>query len=430
MRNLSEKMIYKPLSIQFEITELCTHKCKPCYNYYSHNVNVSSTNRGVIEKIAEQDFFDITLTGGEPFCVRSQLYDSIKRFKKENMDVRVNSNLYLLTKDDAEKIIELKVDSILSSIFGPDKEIHDFLTGVDGSFEKLKKSLKYFENKNFGIAMNMVVNKQNLKKVYETSKFLYEQFGINYFCATPMVISPGKDLKNIEISREEYISILDTLLELEQNLKIKTDSLHPAVPCMFKEEEQEKYRRFFEGRACTAAQGTLTFSPQGNVRVCSHESRIYGNILDESLENILEKMREWRKGNHIPNGCSPCEYVGLCKGGCRVSAEAETGKLNGFEPYFTHPVKRRISTKEEKIIFEKLKIQKGNFRFREEQNNLTTVYLAPRMNSILTPIELKIFRRFLSGKNYPEILEEVKNEENLKEICTKLSIRKLLTNSA
>ena len=49
------------------------------------------------------------------------------------------------------------------------------------------------------------------------------------------------------------------------------------------EEEQEKYRRFFEERACAATQKTLTFSPQGDVRVCSQERRIYGNILKDDL---------------------------------------------------------------------------------------------------------------------------------------------------
>jgi radical SAM protein with 4Fe4S-binding SPASM domain len=275
--------------------------------------------------------------------------------------------------------------------------------------------------------MNMVVNKNNLEEVYQTGKYLFENFGINYFAATPMTVSPGKDLTDITLSREKYILTLDNLLKLEEDLGIRTDSLNPAIPCMFPEDSQEKYRKFFENRACGAGKGTLTFSTEGEVRPCSQEGRSYGNIMNSSLEKNLIGMNDWREGKNIPQECSPCDYVDLCRGGCRVSAEASSGKLNGLEPYFTHPVKRKISRKETKPIdFESLKIQEGNVRMREEEKGLTTIYLAPKINGILTPSELKIFRRFLSRNNYKDILAEVKNEGILREVCTKLSERKLL----
>jgi len=431
VRDLPEKMIYKPLSVQFEITESCTHKCRHCYNYYSDNRSSASTNKNIINKIAEQEFFDITLTGGEPLSARPQLYESIETFKRENMDVRINSNLYLLRDYDAQKFAESKVDSILSSILGSNEKTHDSFTGVRGSFKKLGKALRDLSKNNLRVAINMVVSKNNLSEVYQTGKFLFENFGINYFAATPMTISPGKDLTPIALSREEYILTLDNLLRLEADLGIKTDSLNPAVPCMFHEENQEKYRKFFENRACSAGRGTLTFSVEGEVRPCSQEGRSYGNILKDSLEEILTRMNEWRTGRYIPPECSPCEYVELCRGGCRVSAEANSGKLNGLEPYFTHPVKRNIPKKGNRLInFKSLKVRKGNIRIREEENGLITVYLTPRINGILTPTELKVFRRFLSGKSYLDILVEIKNEEILKEVCTKLSDRKLLMNNS
>lgn len=424
-------MIYKPLSVQFEIAESCTHKCRHCYNYYSDNRSSASTNKEVINKIAEQEFFDVTLTGGEPLSARTPLYNSIEIFKKENMDVRINSNLHLLKDYDAQKFAEFKVDSILSSILGSNKITHDSLTGVKGSFKKLGESLRYLSKNNLRVAMNMVVNKNNLQEVYETGKFLFENFGIDYFAATPMTVSPRKDLVDITLSREEYILTLDNLLKLEEDLGIRTDSLNPAIPCMFPENNQERYRKFFENRACGAGKGTLTFSINGDVRPCSQEGRSYGGIMKNSLEEILIEMHSWREGENIPQECSPCEYLELCRGGCRVSAEASSGELNGLEPYFIKPVKRNISSKEDKLInFKDLKVRKGNVRVREEENGLTTIYLSPKINGILTPTELKIFRRFLSGNDYNNILREVKNEGILKEVCTKLSDRKLLVDNS
>lgn len=423
---ISNNMIYKPLSVQFELTESCTHRCRHCYNYYSHAGPVSKTNEKVIENVAKQEFFDITLTGGEPLCAKEQMYQSIDLFRKENMDVRINSNLHLLTEEDADKIAEKGVTSILSSILGPNEELHETLTGVIGSFKTLERSLDYLTKQNLSVALNMVVTKKNLQEVYNTGKFALEKFGLTYFCATPMVVSPGKDLDDLALSKQDYIHVLNSLLNLEQNLNIKVDSLHPAVPCMFPQNEQENYRKFFERRACAAGTSTLTISPRGDVRVCSQENRNYGNIIKTPLETILENMNCWRERAYTPKECLPCEYLNLCKGGCRVSAEVNSGKLDGLEPYFSGPVKKTIFQKEEKIDFEKLKSQRGNPRVREELNDLTTVYISPGISAILNPLELIVFRRFLSGKKYSEILKEMRDKIVLDQICANLVKRKLL----
>lgn len=421
-------MIYKPLSAQFEITEKCTHKCRHCYNFYEHDFKGKSTNEKVINKIAEQELFDITLTGGDPLFNKSMLYRAIEKFKGENMDVRINSNLHLLTESDVDKIVGYQVNSVLSSILGNNQKLHDYLTGVKGSFEVLKSSLDKFSKRNYNVAMNMVVNQDNKNEIYDTAKFLIENFKVNYFCATPVVASPLKGTEDMTLTREEYVRTLDTLLKIENDFGIKTDTLNPAIPCMFSDETRENYKRFFETRSCAAAKGTVTFSVDGDVRVCSQESKSYGNIFENSLEKILENMNGWRAGKNVPEECSPCDYLPQCKGGCRVSAEAHTGKINGLEPYFTKPIKNKIKTvdKKEKIIFEDLVSVQGNPRLRNENKGLTTIYFNAKSKAIVTNTEKEIFKRFWQGKSYPEILKEVKNKSLLDEICLKLHSDKIL----
>lgn len=428
MCDVSKTMIYKPLSAQFEITEKCTHKCRHCYNFYEHNFKGKSTNEKVIDKVAEQELFDITLTGGDPLFNKPMLYNAIEKFKGENMDVRINSNLHLLTENDADKIVGYGVDSVLSSILGNNAKLHDYLTGVNGSFDVLKSSLEKFSKRDYNVAMNMVVNQNNKNEVYDTAKYLIENFKVNYFCATPVVASPLKGTEDMTLTREEYVRTLDTLLKIENDFGIKTDTLNPAIPCMFPDETRENYRRFFENRSCAAAKGTVTFSVEGDVRVCSQESKSYGNIFENSLEKILETMSGWREGNHIPEECSPCDYLTQCRGGCRVSAEAHTGKLNGLEPYFTEPIKNRVKTihKKEKIVFDNLISVKGSPRLRNEDKGLTTIYFNAKSKSIVTNTEKEIFTRFLQGKSYSEVLNEVKNKPLLDEICSKLHSDKIL----
>ena len=93
MCELSKTMIYKPLSAQFELTEGCTHNCRHCYNFYSHKDKTASTNEEVINKISEQEIFDITLTGSDPLFNKPILYKTIDQLTKKNLDVRINTNL-------------------------------------------------------------------------------------------------------------------------------------------------------------------------------------------------------------------------------------------------------------------------------------------------------------------------------------------------
>ena len=129
----------------------------------------------------------------------------------------------------------------------------------------------------------------------------------------------------------------------------------------------------------------------------------------------------------MPEECSPCTHIELCKGGCRVSAEAHTGQLKGLEPYFIAPIKRPPPKRDPpKLDFNKLKIVHGKVRSRDESNGLSTIYISSKSNAVVTKTELEIFKRFMSGKTYREVLQEVKNKEVLDEICGRLASKNML----
>ena len=403
-------MIYKPVSAQFEITEGCTHRCVHCYNHFVDNRNSNPADEKIMHEIAKTNLFYVTITGGEPLKVRPSLFRAIEIFREAHMDVSINTNLHLLQMDDVDRFKTSGIYSILSSILGPNAEIHDDITRVKGSFDRLLKSLELVSNGGLKLGLNMVVNRKNLGLVYETGKFLINSFGIRNFSATPMVPSIGKEGKNLMLDREEYISTLDSLLKLREDFKIRVDSLHPAIPCMFNDAELEKYGLFIEARGCVASKGTISFSPLGEVRVCSHERKAYGNILFEPLEGILEKMKEWSSNKLIPRECNPCAYIEKCRGGCRVSAEAIYGNLNAPDPYFIKPIKTKLPVINNEINdLKKLKIAKGEVRYRDEKDGCKTVYLNPRISARLDTLEFEVLIRFQRSINYEEISKEMGN---------------------
>jgi len=303
--------------------------------------------------------------------------------------------------------------------------LHDKITQRKGSFKKLIKSLEFLVNEGVNISLNMVVSQENINEVYKTEKFIFDNLGIKKFSATPVVPSSQREI-DLMLNRKEYIQTLDELLNLEKDFGISVDSLHPAPPCMFENNEREEYRKFFERRACAADKGAITFSPIGDVRVCSHERRIYGNILKESLKSILEKMREWINGSFVPKECEPCVYLNKCYGGCRVSAEANSGSLNALDPYFVKPVKNKIPEERSQKRIKDIKAIKGNIRYRKDNEKIITVYINPMINARLNRLEFEVFKRFVSEKNYKEIGEEIEDKDITRKISENLIKKGLL----
>jgi len=337
-----------------------------------------------------------------------------------HIDFGINTNLHLLIKEDVKIMKDFGVQGMLTSILG-DEETHDYITQKIGSFKKLMNSLEMLANSGINVSANMVVEEHNKKQVYQTGEMLYNRFGMTNFCATPKAPSPDHPDKNY-LTTKEYIQTLDDLLSLENDFEINTESLHPVLACMFESfEEREKYSKFIYNRGCSAGRGTFTFSVNGDVRACSHESKLYGNILIESFREIYNKMTDWQNQENLPEECNPCAEKERCAGGCRVIARAINGEENSKDPYMGKPLIEKTSLK--KIIFpsfNQMQIPKGNFRVRNEGEEIYTVFRNQRNYLTMDKLGYTIFRRFLAKKSFDEIKKELPDHFSLENVAKNL----------
>jgi radical SAM protein with 4Fe4S-binding SPASM domain len=259
----------------------------------------------------------------------------------------------------------------------------------------------------------MVVTPRNKNQIYSTGKMLIEQFGIQSFTATPAI--PPFDAKNKTIlTREEHIKLLDDLGELRDEYGTYTGSLHPVVPCMFDEDQREKYTFFFDSKSCTAGRGSVAFSRRGDVRVCTQEWTSHGNILIEPLERILERIEPWGGNQHVPEKCEPCDYSESCRGGCRVASKSVNGSFDSPEPYSQNPITNRKLVEKTIINFPNLEIAGENIRYREDSPGIYTLYLNPNAYVQVKEQGLNVFKRYLAGKTFGDIVHETGDEEGIK----------------
>ena len=102
----------------------------------------------------------------------------------------------------------------------------------------------------------------------------------------------------------------------------------------------------------------------------------YGNIVEEGLETVWQRMSAWSDDAYVPETCKPCDLVERCKGACRAEAEREVGSLDSKHPYSIKPVHLEQQGGVYVEAFfpgERIQAARG-IRARRESDDLTILY--------------------------------------------------------
>ena len=327
-----------PITCQVELTSACNNKCLHCYNHWRHGnetINTHMTRETIDYTILEMEkngIFQVTLTGGEVFLRRKELFYMIEKLKAAKISCTINSNLTVFTEQDAQRLHSLGVTGILTSLCSFDSRRHDEITRHRGSFKKTMRGIAIALKAGITIAVSMVVTKSNVNDVRETGLFL-KRSGVNQFFATKA--SPPLNAKNFEefmISKEQLLIVMNDLSELRDSHGLTVGILECYPLCSYKD---QSFYSFAAGRRCSAGITTCTISANGTIRPCSHSDEIFGTITAEGLQSTWEKMGACRDGSRLPAGCHSCKLLSRCSGGCRVDALYCTGKYAEMDPYAT-----------------------------------------------------------------------------------------------
>lgn len=362
----------RPLSVQLEITDKCNFRCRHCY-HLDFDCEVSSQDFPdsqvmlMAEKLVEAGIFGVTVTGGEPFVRKELVKRLVKYFAEHNTDVSLNTNLLLLDQATLEDLMANNLGSMLVSCASADSELYGFMTG-GGNLVRFEDRLRMAIDHGQGLSINMVVNQNNFGSIRQTATRMHE-LGVKTFGATPM----GLNLQNPDLThllrREQVIALVEELMWIKENLGMNVDIFEAMPKCVFPTWVMEKNPHFVR-RSCQAGRTIVSVANNGDVRPCSHNPDVYGNILRDSLEVIWAKMEEWRDYRMTPNRCITCKLEAKCHGGCRITAKAHTDDCKGEDPWMDVPVssiKRLLTIKSDVILEPKMTLViSERFRWRKE----------------------------------------------------------------
>jgi radical SAM protein with 4Fe4S-binding SPASM domain len=394
-----------PISCQIELTTGCNLNCFHCYNHWRHvsEPKCHHMNQDVLQKALDEmlkhEVFHVTLTGGEPLMNRKGLFHAIEFLRENNIPFGLNSNLTLLSVDDGQRLKHLGLKGVLASFASSRPEVYDLIMQRNGSFDNAVRGITRALESGLYVAASMVVTKTNFDQVYETGKFLFD-LGVKTFYATkssPPVNSVG--FSEHMLTSSQMIEVLESMNKLRNDLDMEVSTLECYPLCSYL--SQIKYPYISE-RKCSAGVTTCSVGVRGDVRACTHDGRVYGNICIDGLDGSWNKMDEWRSGELLPEVCKKCSVFAFCSGGCRVDAEYSCGARNGLDPY-AKPENVPLVTVEQpdyqKVIIDGKKMCVGKeLRFRDEN----FCVLCSTKKHIISPLPLTHDTRNLL-KNFSDI---------------------------
>lgn len=305
-----------PLLMQVELTEACNLKCRFCYNSQKPRYNQRIFE--MLEKLAEQGIMQVNLTGGEPLA-HPQFFEILEKACSLFPNVVILSNGSLMDRQALEKIHKYDVTSVNISIHG-DRETHEGLTQVSGSYEASINAIKYYlEKQKIMVASNYVLNASNYKMLESTIRAMGD-IGLEYMTITRFIpVGVGSEAKDLVLSEEQLVDAFRIVYEHNNSGFIPHIEFAEATPfCALPYELQSI------ANCCSYGYDRFYVDVTGELMVCGlSRIKLGGNILEKSIQEIKndsEVFRAFILNEHVPGKCKRCNSYELCHGGCRAAA--------------------------------------------------------------------------------------------------------------
>lgn len=322
----------------------CNLKCKYCF-YHDVAENRDVKNYGImsyatLEVLVKRVFEDsdylagFAFQGGEPTIAGLDFYRKFIELQRKynTKGLKVNNSIQtngVVINDEWAKFLACNNFLVGLSLDGP-KDIHD-LNRVDargiGSHSKIEKTVELFNKYKVEYNILCVVTKsvsRHIEKIYN----YYTKNGFKYLQFIPCLDELGKEPGNnpYSLTPETYEDFLKKLFDLwyrdfklGKSISIRMfDNIlqmllgYPPESCDM------------NGR-CSA---NAVVEADGSVYPCDFyviSEWKMGDILSHSLQEMLqgEKAKSFMLvSKNISENCRQCEYLAICRGGCRRHYES------------------------------------------------------------------------------------------------------------
>ena len=312
-----------PLSMHWDLTWRCDHKCVHCYLTDRRQDELSFEEaEQALDQFAEAGVMMLLISGGDPF-LRPDGAEIIKMAREKGFDIRINTHGNFIDDKVADLLAEIKVSRVNISVYSDDPAEHEAVTLIKGSLEKSLAAAERLVAR--GVTVNfktpvMVHNRRGWHRVEE----LAEQIGASWEVDGNIIPDDESDFALCNVGLEPSERILATLAAMVPH-RASAPNIRdlPVTPS--------------ERRTCSAGTVSGFMSPDGRIFPCTNWRDSMGSIREDSFKNIwkyssaAKRQRKIRRASYLKD-CQGCSFHHQCNY-CPGISFAETGDAGRRSAY-------------------------------------------------------------------------------------------------
>lgn len=285
----------------WDITYACPLRCVHCYTESgrrpARTLDRDAAMRVIDVMIAAQAK-KVSISGGEPLSVRWSL-EAMKRLHDAGIAVTVFTSGWAMSEKMAMALAD-SVASVAVSVDGADATIHDSIRGRSGAFERGMKALDILHRIKeerraagqpcFTLGIDYTLTRsgareEDLERFVDaaTKRFPRLDF-IRFGAVIPSGLAAEREFEATELlSIEELVDLIDVGQRLNARAGGQVDISATDV------------RYFLPQPGASAVDlDILHIEPDGALRAYPIYEAKVGNVLEETLDVLLPKVRAWR----------------------------------------------------------------------------------------------------------------------------------------
>jgi radical SAM protein with 4Fe4S-binding SPASM domain len=326
--------------VVFELTDACNQECKFCYNYWKGAgcaMDVPSPDfrlaRRTLRRLLRQaNICSISLSGGEPMLM-PRIHELTLKARFAGANVNLLSNGTIIKDMDIEVMNQIGVGTIQIPILAAEPALHDYTTGLPGSWQKaVDNARKISATKPGWFLPVLIVSKLNAHCVEEILRFYHSEFGATGAMVNRFNIGGlGKlNASELTLATAELKEAFDVVNKVAGELGMTIQSGVCTPICVLDPVDYPNI--MFSHCSTDLSNRPLTVNYKGDVRFCNHSPRVLGNIYDKTIGEIVSESQGDGYFDTIPTPCDTCKLWFRCRGGCRAASEQLYGTFDKVDP--------------------------------------------------------------------------------------------------
>lgn len=313
-QQLSKKRI--PFAATIELTKKCHLNC--CHCYVNHQrpgleLNLEELN-DLVDQLIDLGTFIVAFSGGEVF-LKNNFRELLKNTAQKNIGIKVLTSATLMRPEDVTLFKELNIMEIGISLYSATPEIHDRITGYQGSFNQSLEMMKQLLDAGITVSGRMPVMNLNQNQIKPLHKLLTNLGAIPLFDLN--ITSSEDHIRNSQqygLTQKEITSLLKDEAIREILFNIDTFEELYCSP--------KKITYQLDEPRCGIGQTTIWIDAFGDIYPCIQYPFPVGNIKKQTLKKIwyhnpkLEKVIESSHFKHfeVCHNCSAKDHCSPCLG--------------------------------------------------------------------------------------------------------------------